>query len=143
MHVGWKNEIKKYKLRASCGACNTAEKDLWVIEDHKLKGSQKCDITAKKGNSILRGVNSNAVENNFSTLFDADGAHLGSCVWFYTSHFRKDMDKLDGVWKRATEILTSLENITCEKKVVELGLTEKEMTEEGLDNSLQVQKLFL
>ncbi|XP_067417920.1 gamma-glutamylcyclotransferase isoform X3 [Emydura macquarii macquarii] len=48
--------------------------------------------------------------------------HLEHCVHFSASHFRKDVDKLEKVQRRATKIMKGLKNMTYEGRLKNLGL---------------------
>jgi len=48
--------------------------------------------------------------------------HLESCIQLWSPQHRKDMDLLERVQKRATEMIQGLKHLSCEERLRELGL---------------------
>ncbi|GAB0176276.1 hypothetical protein GRJ2_000092800 [Grus japonensis] len=126
LHVGQHNPKHDYRLGEEWIESSPKEKDLGILIDEKLNMSWQCAPAAQKANCVLgcikRGVTSRSREGILPLYSALVRPHLEYHVQLWGPQYRRDMELLERVQRRATKLIRGLEHLSYEDRLRELGL---------------------
>ena len=119
-----------YEMGGTILGKTVKEKDLGITMNANMKVSEQCRIEASKGNhtnQVLGMIRRNITYKEKSLIVPLYKAivrpHIEYCIQAWNPHFRKDIDMLEKIQRRATKLIPGLIDFRYEERLKECGLT--------------------
>ncbi|KAK4823664.1 hypothetical protein QYF61_005016 [Mycteria americana] len=126
LHPGKHNPGVQHRLGSTWLGSSSVERNLGVLVDNKLNMSEQCAAVAKKANRMLgcliKGMTSRDKEVIIPLYSVLVRLHLEYCVQFWSPLYKKDVDRLEKVQRRATKMIKGLRSLPYDERLRELGL---------------------
>ena len=126
MHIGNRNIECSYSMDGQWLNQVEEEKDLGVVFSKDLKSSKQCIEAKNKAMKMLGLINRNVAYKSKEVITKLYNSYvrplLEYCIQAWSPHYRRDIEMLEKVQRRATKMVTSLRHLSYEERLKELNM---------------------
>ena len=126
LHLGHNNPKFKYTMDEQVLEETFMEKDLGVLISNDLKCGEQCNKSAKKAMRVLGMIKrsfKHLDEESLKLLYCSFvRPHLEYCIQAWSPYFKKDIDTLERVQRRATKLIPRFKKLSYEERLERLKL---------------------
>ncbi|XP_059575008.1 RNA-directed DNA polymerase from mobile element jockey isoform X1 [Alligator mississippiensis] len=126
LHLGRKNVQHTYSLGNDLLGGTEVERDLGVLVDSKMNMSWQCDEAIRKANGTLSCISRCMTNRSKEVILPLYRAlvrpQLEYCVQFWAPQFKRDVDNLERVQRRATHMVKGLQTKPYVERLEKLDL---------------------
>ncbi len=116
IHIGTKHSEVEYTMNGKTLQDFTQDRDLGIIVEDTLMPTPQCLAACRKGNSILgmmrRKLESRSREVWLPVYRSLVRPHLEYCVQVWAPFYKKDIQALERVQKRATKLISGMRGLS-------------------------------
>ena len=130
MHIGRDNKGTGYPINGKELKSVKEEKDLGMIVSSDLKVANQCVKAVSSANRILGMIKRTFISRDKNVVLKLYKSlvrpHLEYCISVWSPHYRKDIDLLEGVQRRALNLVEEFRSASYEEKLRRANLTSLE-----------------
>jgi len=121
MHFGFNNKEADYILGNQRHSAVEDERDLGVIVDESLKSNRQCAKAAAAANAVLGMIRRTFLCKDKELILQLYKSlvrpRLEYCIQAWRPYFKKDINVLERVQKRATKLISGLSEMGSEERL--------------------------
>ncbi|PKU41178.1 pol- hypothetical protein [Limosa lapponica baueri] len=126
LHLRKHNPGVQHRLGSTWLGSSSVERNLRVLVDNELNIGEQCAEVAKKAQSILGCINKGITSRDKEVIIPLYSVllrpHLEYCVQFWSPPYKKDVDRLERVQRRAIKLIKGQRSLLYEERLRELSL---------------------